>query len=104
MKCENEAKGKSIPLQTFRECTKRYLGNELTLVPSDWPLIAIGREAYKALAYSYPARTVIGIPHPTGSHGNYETLFDGQKLHSACKIDLRAEKGKAIWLGDRLHA
>ena len=82
MKCEDEVKGQDPPLETFRTCTMTYLSRELRLVPPDWPLIAVSREAYKALAYLYPNRVVIGIPHPTASRGQFWSLFaKGQLRH-----------------------
>lgn len=75
VKCENDSKTKFPPLQTFRACTKIFLSKELELVPDNWPLIAIGREAHKALSYLYPDRSVLGVPHPTGSYGYFNKLF-----------------------------
>ncbi len=48
---------------------------ELHAVPPDWPVIGVGAEAYKALAYLEPSRTVLGVPHPTGSWGRFFALF-----------------------------
>ncbi len=76
VKCENKQGLRELPLQTFRTCTMKYLSQELNIVPADWPLIAVGKEAYHALAYLYPRRTLIGIPHPTGSYGHFKKLFD----------------------------
>ena len=75
-KCENssEVKG-SIPLQTLRVCARHFLWKELEVTPQDWPAFGLGREAFKALAYLEPTRTVIGIPHPTGSSGQFRELF-----------------------------
>lgn len=76
VKCERspEAKG-SIPLQTLRTCARRFLQKELDETPEDWPVFGLGRETYKALAYLEPTRTVIGIPHPTASPGQFRELF-----------------------------
>ena len=76
MKCENAERGKMPPLQTFRVCTKTFLSVEPGLIPDDWPLIAVGGEVYKALAYRFPNRIVIGIPHITGAYGYFFKLFD----------------------------
>lgn len=75
-KCENAPDQQGLlPLQTLRTCTGRYLIKELAALPKDWPLIAVGAEAYKALSYLEPRRTVLGIPHPTGSHGHFSYMF-----------------------------
>jgi hypothetical protein len=50
-----------------------------------WPIFGVGGEAYKAIAYRFPERTVIGVPHPTGSHGHFAALFaqhNGDELRS----------------------
>lgn len=107
VKCQNKDKGKSLPLQTYRTCTAKYLNKELELLPESWPLIAIGRESYKALAYLYPTRTVIGIPHPTSSRGQFHSLFLN---NLRTKFDPNVQKiltqimncqGSAHWLSSR---
>ena len=76
-KCENgNNKSGLLPLQTFRMCMNEYLRHEIGLLPSDWPILAIGKETYKALAYIYHDRSVLGIPHPTGSYGYFPKLFE----------------------------
>lgn len=75
VKCENNTNIDFPPLQTFRTCTHKYLTNELNLVPDTWPIIAVGREAHKALSYLYPTKSVLGVPHPTSSRGNFAKLF-----------------------------
>lgn len=103
VKCENALEVKMPPLQTFRICTKTYLSAELRLVPDNWPLIAVGGEAYKALAYRFPNYIVIGIPHPTGSYGHFSKLFDENgKLFKTFKPPFKEElwdgkSGRAIW-------
>ena len=81
-KCENDSNVKRPPVQTLRTCANLYLLNELKLVPNDWPLIAAGRDAFNALVYICPSRAVIGIPHPTGSFGDYPRLFEHGKLRA----------------------
>ncbi|MBI2953189.1 MAG: hypothetical protein HYY30_02670 [Chloroflexi bacterium] len=63
-----------------------YLNRELQSIPHDWPLIAIGYEAYKAMAYIHPSRIVIGIPHPTASRGQFSKLFDQKKLRHEFRL------------------
>ncbi|MFC0878039.1 uracil-DNA glycosylase family protein [Saccharicrinis sp. FJH2] len=75
VKCQTKMGFPMPPLQTFRNCTYQYLSKELTVVPEDWPLIAIGREAHKALSYLYPTKSVLGVPHPTSSRGQFANLF-----------------------------
>lgn len=106
VKCESAVGGKIPPLQTFRICTKTYLSEELKSIPTNWPLIAVGREAYKALAYRYPNHIVVGVPHPTGSYGQFSKLFNKNKqLLSVLKPKFNelwdGKNGKAIWLDTR---
>lgn len=103
-KCESTPETSGLlPLQTFRTCVGMYLQEELEPIPHTWPLIAIGTEAYKALAYLFPKRAVLGVPHPTGSRGHFARLFDdSQRLLPGTKLQaatLRAEgSGRAAWL------
>lgn len=102
VKCENMRGVRSPPLQTFRICTKTYLRRELGLIPDNWPLIAVGGEVYKALAYRFPSRIVVGIPHPTGSYGYFSRLFDKNgELFRTFKLPFKelwdGKNGKAIW-------
>ncbi len=75
LKCENEEKYKEPPLQTFRICIKNYLERELKMIPHEIPIIAVGNKVFEALSYRFPNRLVIGVPHPTGSYGNFRKLF-----------------------------
>lgn len=75
VKCQNKIKNRLPPPQTFRNCTRIYLNKELKEIDNSWPLIAVGREAYKALAYLYPDRSLIGVPHPN-SRGQFHSLFN----------------------------
>lgn len=103
-KCENAPSVKGlIPLQTLRSCSGRFLHRELKATPSDWPILGVGAEAYKALAYLEPNRTVIGVPHPTGSRGQYFALFDehgGLLPHVRAVADsaLASPTPVALWL------
>jgi hypothetical protein len=104
-KCQRESGKKGLPpLGTLRTCAGRFLREELALIP-DWPLVALGREAFKALAYLYPTRTVIGVPHPTGAYGNKlaalccasELRKNKRKVQSV----LTAAPGRLLWLSDQ---
>jgi hypothetical protein len=93
----------ALPLQTFRTCAGMYLREELGSIPDTWPLIAVGKEAYKALAYLFPTRAVLGVPHPTGSYGHFPRLFDdSQRLLPGTKVQAATlwaeESGRAVWL------
>lgn len=99
-KCENEKGFRGLlPLQTFRTCTSKYLHRELEPVSRDWPIFGAGREAFKALAYKFPDRIVIGVPHPN-SHGQFARLFAHHRLYRKLKqeVDLALEARKAVWL------
>jgi len=101
VKCENKQGLRELPLQTFRTCTMKYLSQELNIVPADWPFIAVGKGAYHALAYLYPERTLIGIPHPTGSYGHFKKLFDkeGRLLEQFKQAfsQMKASSGGLAW-------
>jgi len=83
VKCQNPLGVKRVPpLSTIRTCVHLYLMQEMTLVPTDWPVVALGRESFRLAAVMFPSRTVIGVPHPTGSYGHFPALFD---RHGAMK-------------------
>jgi len=93
-KCENKIKGKPPPLQTFRTCVKNFLQEELRLFPKT-PLIAVGNQVFQALSYMFPDRFIIGVPHPTGSYGNFARLFDEKgKLREKYKKMAKMTKDK----------
>lgn len=69
-KCQTKESVQALPLQTFRTCVSQFLRKELALIPGDWPILAAGQEAYKAVSYMFPDRAVIGVPHPTGARLN----------------------------------
>jgi len=103
-KCENAPKSRPT-LKTLRTCTGRYLSRELDLIPKHWPLFGIGVEAYKALAYRYPHRTTIGVPHPRGAYGKaFLRHLPAGASHSksarAIKNILKGPTGGLIWMGD----
>ena len=106
-KCENAAGSLGLPpLKTLRTCTGRFLNRELELIPKSWPLIGLGGEAFKALAYLYPSRTVIGLPHPTGSYGHFSQLMPGNMLAPEIRRTTRKilskRSGDCVWLkGER---
>lgn len=80
-KCENSpSHNGALSEQTYRICAGAYLTKEIGLLPADWPLFGVGRESYKALAYLFPSRAVIGVPHPTGSRGHFHALFNGNNI------------------------
>lgn len=101
VKCENKQGLRELPLRTFRTCTMKYLSQELDIAPADWPLIAVGKEVYHALAYLYPKRILIGIPHPTGSYGHFKKLFNEEaRLLEQFKqtfTQMKASFGSLAW-------
>ncbi len=90
------------PLQTFRVCAGLYLRKELEVIPEEWPIFAVGKETYKALLYLFPTRAVIGVPHPTGSWGNFQRLFEknsGRLLKPVQALVNSAQTAsEAVWL------
>ncbi len=104
VKCENESRETRLSFRnypkTFRICTSLYLQKEIEVTPPDWPVIAVGGDAYSALSFLYTDRMVIGVPHPTGSHGHFGKLFSRGKLKSTIKSQVsNIEKtGNVVWL------
>lgn len=59
-------------------------------------MVAVGADAFRAVAFLEPDRRVLGIPHPTGSRGHFARLFEGDVLRS----DVSAAVGQVIDAGD----
>ena len=102
-KCESaEGSPSTPPLQTLRFCSGRFLSRELEAVPSSWPLFAIGAGAYHALAFLFPGRRVIGVPHPTSSRGQFASLLDGGRVRepvaNQVAESLASQEPQATWL------
>lgn len=105
-KCEKEdGRKESPPLQTLRHCASRFLIPEIAETPSDWAVLAIGWEAYRALAYLVPKRSVIGIPHPTGGYRDFRKMMEKGQLRKEIKDRalgaLRSPELGAVWLGSK---
>ena len=109
-KCENPERRRGLPpLQTLRHCTQRFLRRELAAIPSDWVVLGIGWEAYRALAYLVPERVIIGIPHPTGAAPNFRRMFKNDAPHPALLDTIKGRAGQVldapdgdpgtVWLG-----
>lgn len=89
-----------IPLSdaTILDSAKRYLARELTPIPADWPIIAVGvgkpfqvltaGKPYQILAEKFANRRIIGIPHPTGSFGQFARLFSNGVVELEAKLYL----------------
>ena len=79
VKCESK-KRTNLSVQTIRADIHRYLFREIKNIPDNWPLIGAGTRAYEILSFSFPERTIIGLPHPTGSFGQYTRLMKNGRL------------------------
>lgn len=74
-KCELAEGQKHVPKDMATTCSRRFLSRELEAAPPEWPVFAIGRQAYDAACLMSPRRAVIGVPHTTGSwHGAFAQL------------------------------
>lgn len=105
-KCENLEKGKLPPLQTFRNCTGKFLNEELKIIDNDWIIIAVGREVHKALSYLYPEKSIFGISHPTGGRGGHFQKIMSKEYGHIIKSkvnEFKDNRGKEIWLYDSIR-
>ena len=100
-KCENAAGEKYQSLKALRVCSGKFLTDELKAIPAEWPLFGVSNETYKALAYLFPDRTLIGVPHPTGAYGKqFSRLLElDLKLKDVVNRVLSSH-GESLWLGD----
>jgi hypothetical protein len=85
VKCESKSK-KTLRLQTIRICLANFLAREIGAVPNNWPIIAVGKEAYTALAYRFPDRAVAGIPHVSGAYGAPLAALKDERGYLKCCI------------------
>lgn len=103
-KCENDpaVRGVLSPL-TLDARMGRFLDRELSELPLKWPLIAVGKATFRALVFRRLDRTVIGVPHPTGSRGHFHRLIPAGVLEPSVQRrmseELDAAETKHLWLG-----
>jgi len=74
VKCQCSKKNGVIPIQTMRNCINKFLRKEIELFP-DYTIVGVGNNAFEFCALSFPEHFVIGVPHPTGSYGNFSRLM-----------------------------
>lgn len=75
-KCECKGENGLVPVQTLRICIDRFLEKEITILPDDFTIIALGNIAFDFCALRFSKRFVIGLPHPTGAYGTFKRLKD----------------------------
>lgn len=86
--CELRDKKTRLTIQTIRDSINRYLFRQLEVIPKSWPLIAVGKDVFPILAYRFPDRQIIGVPHPTGSYGQFPKLCSAGKLNPTASKQL----------------
>jgi hypothetical protein len=98
VKCENMPPSKKPLIKTISICTHTYLSKELEHLPKEWPLIGIGKDSFNLLSFLYPERAILGVPHPTGSRGQFSKILS-LPLNNVLDKLWDGETGKALWLG-----
>ncbi len=86
VKCECSGENGVIPIQTMRTCINEYLKKEIELFP-DYTIFGVGNTAFEFCALSFPNHFIIGIPHPTGSFGNFTRLMNNIKENKQSYLD-----------------
>ncbi|MEK7310231.1 MAG: hypothetical protein AAB038_05380 [Planctomycetota bacterium] len=85
VKCQFKRKGRKLPPKdTISICTGKFLMKELKIIPRKWPIIAVATSVFKQVKNNHE-HSVIGIPHPTGSHGDFDGLIGSKKKLSEIK-------------------
>ncbi|MDH7516919.1 MAG: hypothetical protein QHH19_01015 [Candidatus Thermoplasmatota archaeon] len=95
-KCQSSHKNGVVPIQTMRTCIDTYLRREIELFPS-YTIFGVGNIAFEFCALSFPEHFVVGIPHPTGSYGNFSRLIKNinrNKKEYLKKISDKKDKNK----------
>jgi len=72
-KCECLGKNGEIPIQTLRVCINRFLRKEVELFKCS-TIFALGNVAFDFCALSFPNHFIVGLPHPSGSYGDFTKL------------------------------
>lgn len=72
-KCECADKNGRLPIQTLRVCINNYLRKEVEIFKCT-TIFALGNVAFNFCALSFPNHFIVGIPHPSGSYGNFSKL------------------------------
>lgn len=88
VKCKKENNKESLNTNTIRKCVHLYLSRELSMCPSYWPILALGKHAFLLSSYICIERPVIGIYHPCAAHKDLfkPTYFDTDGiLKFSCK-------------------
>jgi hypothetical protein len=68
--------GKYVDVATH--CSGKFLHKELNqIIPNEYPVLCIGKEAFQYVRVIAPNRLVIGMPHSSGSYGGaYRIYYD----------------------------
>lgn len=77
VKCSSATKGSLNVIYTpatFRACGDRWLREECLLAPADWPIVAVGRDAFVASVLMRDRR-VLGIPHASARSPAFWRVF-----------------------------
>lgn len=72
-KCECSGKNGTIPVQTLRVCINKFLSKEIEIYDARI-IFALGNVAFKFCALRFPRHFIVGIPHPSGSYGDFDKL------------------------------
>lgn len=104
-KCQSDADWHgSLPLETYRTCAAAFLRQEVDATPTSWPIFAVGRDAYRAAAFMFCERPVVGVAHPTGSYGLWHAMFTGAELKPSVShaVQRLLTSRRAAWIPDEL--
>jgi hypothetical protein len=94
----------SLPLETYRTCASVFLRREVEATPASWAIFAVGRDAYRAAAFMFSERSVVGLAHPTGSYGNWHAMFANGRLKPEVRnaVQRILSERRAAWIADEL--
>jgi len=72
-KCECLGKNGRVPIQTLRVCINKFLRKEIEIFKCS-TIFALGNIAFDFCALSFPNHFIVGLPHPSGSYGDFNKL------------------------------
>lgn len=72
-KCQCSGKNGRLPVHTLRVCINEFLRKEVKIFKTT-TIFALGNTAFEFCALSFPDHFIIGLPHPSGSFGDFYRL------------------------------
>ncbi len=94
VKCECKGRNGILPVQTLRVCIDRFLKREIEAFGCSM-IFALGNQVFNFCSLRFPNYLVVGIPHPSGSYGDFfklERKMNDKIFYQVVKNAISCEK------------